>query len=308
MWNNTFYYHVDGNKNVSELTNSDGNIIAHYEYSPFGKIFKQSGAYADINPLRFSSEYYDKETGLIYYNYRYYDPQTGHWLSRDPIGEKGGLNLYAFVNNQSANRSDYLGLTDSCSCEDDFWDWLNNLLSDTGNGISNGFDDVLSWLIGRNRGKAWGDVFNPNSWGDGPTGGYLPRGTTADMWNIRKSINHLNPQNNGMHAWHAASNAYLAQQYGLVGLPFVWTGGLLHETPLDWSSWCAELKYQGVINHFLDSMGDLFANVLGGLMGLGGFSPETAGEVGNKIPGPGEPDPTFGGHGRGYQGHPSDAW
>lgn len=43
-------------------------------------------------------------------------------------------------------------------------------------------------------------------------------------------------------------------------------------------------------------------------MGLGGFSPETAGEAGNKIPGLGEPDPTFGGHGRGYQVHPSDAW
>jgi len=49
--------------------------------------------------FRFSSEYQDTESGLVYYNYRYYSPELGRWLSRDPIGENGGFNLYAMVGN-----------------------------------------------------------------------------------------------------------------------------------------------------------------------------------------------------------------
>ena len=47
--------------------------------------------------------------GLNYYGYRYYDPVTGRWVSRDPIGERGGANLYAFVRNESTGRTDILG-------------------------------------------------------------------------------------------------------------------------------------------------------------------------------------------------------
>ena len=50
------------------------------------------------------------KTALYYYGYRYYDPVTGRWLNRDPIQERGGINLYAFVGNDEANRWDYLGL------------------------------------------------------------------------------------------------------------------------------------------------------------------------------------------------------
>jgi hypothetical protein len=47
---------------------------------------------------------------VTFYGYRYYDPVTGRWPSRDPIGERGGLNLYAFVGNDGANYWDYCGL------------------------------------------------------------------------------------------------------------------------------------------------------------------------------------------------------
>ncbi|UDQ98480.1 RHS repeat-associated core domain-containing protein [Lentisphaerota bacterium WC36G] len=60
-------------------------------------------------PFKFSSEYADTETGLIYYNYRYYNPENGKWLKRDPIAEQGGLNLYGFVNNDSISNIDLLG-------------------------------------------------------------------------------------------------------------------------------------------------------------------------------------------------------
>ena len=53
-----------------------------------------------MNPFRFSSEHYDSELDLVYYNYRHYSPSLGRFLSRDPIEEQGGLNLYAFVGNR----------------------------------------------------------------------------------------------------------------------------------------------------------------------------------------------------------------
>ncbi|MBB5354042.1 RHS repeat-associated protein, partial [Haloferula luteola] len=59
--------------------------------------------------IGFSTKYQDEETGLYYYGYRYYDPVTGRWPSRDPIGERGGVNLYGFVENDSVGRIDVLG-------------------------------------------------------------------------------------------------------------------------------------------------------------------------------------------------------
>ena len=103
-----YYYQTDANKNIGQLVDGSGNIVAKYEYSPFGKITAQSGAYADANPFRFSSEYFDAETGLVYYNYRYYSPECGRWIKRDMIVERGGYNLYVIYN--FINKTDYLGL------------------------------------------------------------------------------------------------------------------------------------------------------------------------------------------------------
>ena len=108
--NATYYYQIDGNKNVTELTDATGAVVAHYEYSPFGKVLVANGAYATTNPFRFSSEYHDDESSLVYYNYRYYSPDLGRWLNRDPIGEKGGWNLYWIVQNKMIDVFDILGL------------------------------------------------------------------------------------------------------------------------------------------------------------------------------------------------------
>jgi len=67
---------------------------------------------AEGNPFRFSTKYTDQETGLLYYGFRYYDPLTGRWLSRDPIEEKGGLNVLGFTRNKPINTTDLLGLCD----------------------------------------------------------------------------------------------------------------------------------------------------------------------------------------------------
>ena len=76
---------------------------------------------AALNPFRFSSEYADETLGLAYYNYRHYDPCVGRWLNRDPIGEDGGVNLYAFCDNDPVNTFDPNG----CIPLDTVWDLAN---------------------------------------------------------------------------------------------------------------------------------------------------------------------------------------
>ena len=56
---------------------------------PFAVIAFARGASAAVNPWRFSSEYAEDETATVYYNYRHYEPVTGRWMRRDPIGECG---------------------------------------------------------------------------------------------------------------------------------------------------------------------------------------------------------------------------
>ena len=84
--------------------------MAVYDYDAFGQSVRVTEPEANLNPVRFSSKYTDEETGLVYYGYRYYAPEQGRWLSRDPIGEKGGINLNAVANNNLVDRVDALGL------------------------------------------------------------------------------------------------------------------------------------------------------------------------------------------------------
>jgi RHS repeat-associated protein len=107
----------DGNGNLTALINAaDGTAVANYEYGAFGEPIRVSGVMANQNPIRWSTKYTDDESGLVYYGYRSYSPSLGRWLSRDPIEEEGGLNLYGFVLNAPTVRYDELGLTCDCGC------------------------------------------------------------------------------------------------------------------------------------------------------------------------------------------------
>jgi len=77
---------------------------------PFGELLRATGPMAKANPFRWSTQYQDDETDLVCYLHRYYNPSTGRWLSRDPIGEEGNMGLYGFVGNQPINLVDVLGL------------------------------------------------------------------------------------------------------------------------------------------------------------------------------------------------------
>jgi RHS repeat-associated protein len=104
------YYFHDGNGNVSTLVSASDALLASYTYTPFGDTLTATGTWASVNAYRFSAKECDAFTGLYYYGLRYYNPSTGRWLSRDPIGEKGGVNLYGMVRNNPIYCFDRLGL------------------------------------------------------------------------------------------------------------------------------------------------------------------------------------------------------
>lgn len=91
----------DAYGNILGYRDAQLNVIAQYAYDAFGKTIAQSGSMSDTFSLRYSTKYYDSETDLYYYGYRYYNPQIMCWLSEDPIEEEGGLNLYTFCMNSS---------------------------------------------------------------------------------------------------------------------------------------------------------------------------------------------------------------
>lgn len=106
----TYFPAFDGNGNVIALVRAaDGALAAQYDYGPFGEVIRATGPMAKANPFRFSTKYQDNETDLLYYGYRYYNANTGRWNGRDPLGERGGLNVYGFVLNEPSSHYDALG-------------------------------------------------------------------------------------------------------------------------------------------------------------------------------------------------------
>jgi len=103
-----FHPSFDGNGNVTAWTQSAATApTCLREYDAFGNIVAEQGT-APCS-FGFSTKLQDPETALLYYGLRYYHPPTGRWPSRDPIGERGGLNLYGFVGNAPVYSIDVLG-------------------------------------------------------------------------------------------------------------------------------------------------------------------------------------------------------
>jgi RHS repeat-associated protein len=112
LYDITPYFPIyDANGNITAYANAYGAITAHYDYDAFGNIVTQSGELADNFIHRFSSKPWCNFTGILHYQRRPYLSSLGRWLSRDPIAEGGGINLYGFCRNNPVLFMDLFGET-----------------------------------------------------------------------------------------------------------------------------------------------------------------------------------------------------
>ncbi|MGH8094998.1 MAG: RHS repeat-associated core domain-containing protein [Chthoniobacterales bacterium] len=153
-----YYYSRDHLGSIREVTDSSGALKAQYDYDAWGNSVVVNGS-MNVD-FGFTGHYSHQPSGLNLSLYRAYNATLGRWLSRDPIGENGGLNLYDYVFNNPINLWDPLGL-----------DALLVLQRDGGNG-SSGILNVFE--NGRYQGSTPANVnlFTPNRQGPGP-GDYL---------------------------------------------------------------------------------------------------------------------------------------
>ena len=117
------------NGNVMGLVDGQtGQLVARWDYDPFGNLVTDwyaPGVTSGTCPIRFSSKALDPDLGWYYYGYRYYEPESGRWPSRDPIAERGGLNLYGMCGNDPVNLVDLLGEAITFSFDGNGWGTWN---------------------------------------------------------------------------------------------------------------------------------------------------------------------------------------
>ncbi len=104
-----YYYHNDHLGTPQILTNESGTVSWKAVYTPFGEA--EISILTVENPFRLPGQYYDPETGLHYNYFRYYNPQIGRYITPDPIGLEGGINLFAYVDGNPLWFIDRLGLS-----------------------------------------------------------------------------------------------------------------------------------------------------------------------------------------------------
>lgn len=95
-----YYYHQNEQSSVVAMTDSSGNVIERYSYDGFGKIAIMDASYASRassaigNPILYTGQYFDQESGLYYFRARHFHPKLGRFMQRDPLGFNDGPNLY----------------------------------------------------------------------------------------------------------------------------------------------------------------------------------------------------------------------
>ncbi len=108
------YIHTDHLGTPRAATDQTGRLVWRWISDPFGTTAANDDPDGDgttftLN-LRFPGQYFDTETGLHYNYFRYYDPDSGRYVTSDPIGLAGGLNTYGYVGGDPVGLVDFLGL------------------------------------------------------------------------------------------------------------------------------------------------------------------------------------------------------
>jgi len=105
-----YFYHFDGIGSSIGITDMTGEMVNKYAYDAFGKALSQTGAIP--NPFKYIGRFgvMDEGNGLMYMRARYYDPEIGRFINKDPIGLSGGINLFTYAGNNPINFTDPQGL------------------------------------------------------------------------------------------------------------------------------------------------------------------------------------------------------
>ena len=127
-----YHYHNDQLGTPNELTNQQGEVIWLADYQAWGntarvvwreeKLEQLQVSADELQPIRFQGQSLDEETGLHYNRFRYFDPDLGMFISRDPIGLMGGFNTFQYAPNPTG-WVDPLGLK---NYREKFWDRAGN--------------------------------------------------------------------------------------------------------------------------------------------------------------------------------------
>ncbi|MCO6455655.1 MAG: hypothetical protein J5I93_10210 [Pirellulaceae bacterium] len=146
---NPVYFLQDGLGSTTDLTSPAGAALASYSYDAFGQpraTVPAGGATPLDNSYLFTGEDLDPDTGLVYLRARYYDPETGRFLSKDPAGFPDGPNQYAYAGSNPVNYVDPSGQVIQIA-----------LLGIVGYGVFNGGVSAVqsAW-----RGDHWTEVLN----------------------------------------------------------------------------------------------------------------------------------------------------
>ena len=106
----SFYFPVyDAHGNIVKYVDETGATVAAFEYDDCGWTLARSGTMADEFPHGHSTKYTDYETGIVDYGLRPYAPHLRVWMTRDPAGERAGINLYEYLMNNAVTYIDGLG-------------------------------------------------------------------------------------------------------------------------------------------------------------------------------------------------------
>ncbi|MBQ7191192.1 MAG: RHS repeat-associated core domain-containing protein, partial [Kiritimatiellae bacterium] len=147
---------------VTAYISETGAVVAEYKYDAFGNTITQSGSFSDTFRHRFSTKPWIAALGVYDYGERLYSPALRRWMSRDPIEEEGGLNLYAMCGNDAVNGVDPQGMftvnavnfSPRYSSKSDFWLGVYlDLLDDESNGYVKVYKKIKIDLIPCNRGR-----------------------------------------------------------------------------------------------------------------------------------------------------------
>ncbi len=116
----TYRIVTDNQGSVRLVVNAEtGDVAQRLDYDSFGRVLRDTNP--GFQPFGFQGGLYDPDTGLVEFGCRWYDAETGRWISKDPILLEGGWNVYAFCDNDPVNRMDPSGLYS-------FWQWTSQVI------------------------------------------------------------------------------------------------------------------------------------------------------------------------------------